>query len=324
MYVIETRDLKKIYGTGEALVEALRGVHLSVAKGEFAAIMGPSGSGKSTLLHMLGGVDTPSDGEILLEGTDLGSLDDDERTLMRRQRLGFIFQSFNLLPAFTAEENVSLPLDLSGIPSSEARRRAAEMLDLVGMSHRRTHVPSALSGGEQQRVAIARALVMRPALLLADEPTGNLDTKHSRQITGLMRRLVDDDGQTIVMVTHDEGVAAQADRIVRLRDGLIETEETVQRDEATSRDLGACLRVVKPGSWQSQVARHGSLRQPRLDGVLAALAEKRGGSEEAPASPSATAADVSKHGIGLGVLLARTDATVPPAMPRTCMFKRRS
>jgi len=224
MYVIETRGLTKTYGRGEAVVEALRGVDLGVPQREFLAIMGPSGSGKSTLLHLLGGVDVPSGGAVLFEGEDLASLDDDRRTLIRRHRLGFIFQSFNLLPAFTAEENVALPLELAAVPAAEARRQAHEFLKLVGMYHRRTHVPGSLSGGEQQRVAVARALVTEPAVLLADEPTGNLDSGNGQQVTALLRRLADERGQTIVMVTHDADVAAYADRLVLLRDGLIEDE----------------------------------------------------------------------------------------------------
>jgi putative ABC transport system ATP-binding protein len=224
MNVIETRGLKKSYGSDDTRVDALRGVDMRVQHGEFVAIMGPSGSGKSTLLHLLGGVETPSGGHVLLEGTDMASMDDDQRTLMRRTRIGFIFQSFNLLPAFTAEENVSLPLDLAGIPSSEARQRAIESLKLVGIVHRRNHIPSALSGGEQQRVAIARSLVIRPALLWADEPTGNLDSANGQQVTALLRALVDEEKQTIVMVTHDAGVATHADRLVRLRDGQIEND----------------------------------------------------------------------------------------------------
>lgn len=224
MYVLETRSLKKDYGAeGEVCVHALRGVDLQVRKGELLAIMGPSGSGKSTLLHILGGVETPTSGQVLLEGVDLASLNDDQRTIIRRERMGFIFQSFNLLPAFTAEENVALPLELGGMASAEARRRAADALKLVGMSHRRDHVPSTMSGGEQQRAAIARALVMRPALLLADEPTGNLDSANGRQVTALLRRLATQEEQTIVMVTHDANVAAQADRLVRLRDGLVDS-----------------------------------------------------------------------------------------------------
>jgi putative ABC transport system ATP-binding protein len=226
MYVLETRDLKKAYGAEaeEVCVHALRGVNLQVRKGELLAIMGPSGSGKSTLLHILGGVETPSSGQVLLEGVDLATMGDDDRTIIRRERMGFIFQSFNLLPAFTAEENVALPLELGGMASAEARRRAVDVLRLVGVAHRREHVPSTMSGGEQQRVAIARALVMRPALLLADEPTGNLDSATGRQVTALLRRLATQEEQTIVMVTHDAAVAAHADRLVRLRDGLEETE----------------------------------------------------------------------------------------------------
>jgi putative ABC transport system ATP-binding protein len=235
MYVLETRGLKKDYGTeGEVCVHALRGIDLQVRKGELLAIMGPSGSGKSTLLHILGGVETPSSGQVLLEGVDLATLNDDQRTIIRRERMGFIFQSFNLLPAFTAEENVALPLELGGMSSREARHRAADSLKQVNMTHRRDHVPSAMSGGEQQRVAIARALVMRPALLLADEPTGNLDSANGRQVTALLRRLATREEQTIVMVTHDANVAAQADRLVRLRDGLEETDEDIE--EARLRD----------------------------------------------------------------------------------------
>jgi putative ABC transport system ATP-binding protein len=231
MYIIETRGLTKSYGAvEEAQVHALQGVDLHVREGELLAIMGPSGSGKSTLLHILGGVEVPSSGQILLEGIDLALLNDDERTILRRERMGFIFQSFNLLPAFTAEENVSLPLELAGISSNEAKRRAADMLKMVGMTHRRNHIPSTMSGGEQQRVAIARALVMEPALLLADEPTGNLDSTNGRQVTALLRRLASENRQTIVMVTHDSEVAKQADRLVRLRDGVIEKDGLVSRE----------------------------------------------------------------------------------------------
>jgi len=243
MYVLETRGLRKDYGfEGEVCVHALRGIDLQVRKGELLAIMGPSGSGKSTLLHILGGVETPSTGQVLLEGVDLATLTDDQRTILRRERMGFIFQSFNLLPAFTAEENVSLPLELGGISASEARRRAAAALKLVGMSHRRDHVPSAMSGGEQQRVAIARALVMQPAVLLADEPTGNLDSANGRQVTALLRRLATQEEQTIVMVTHDAHVAAQADRLIRLRDGMIDSDDDAGEFEPHVRSAApSCL-----------------------------------------------------------------------------------
>ena len=222
MHVIEVRRLAKSYGDGPLWVHALRGIDLAVRRGEFVAIMGPSGSGKSTLLHLLGGIESPTAGHVLLEGVDLSTMDDDARTLVRRRRIGFVFQSFNLLPAFTAEENVAMPLLLDGVGEAELQRRAAEMLEVVGMAHRRGHVPGTLSGGEQQRVAIARALVIRPAILLADEPTGNLDTANGAQVTTLLRCLVDEHQQTAIMVTHDPAVAARADRIVRLADGQIE------------------------------------------------------------------------------------------------------
>ncbi len=225
VYVLETRGLRKTFGEGHARVEALRGVDLAVPRGEMLAIMGRSGSGKSTLLSLLGGMDLPSDGQVYLEGQDLAELDDDQRTLIRRQRIGFVFQQFNLLPILTAEENVSLPLELGGLSADEAQRRAAAMLELVGMQQRRDHVPSALSGGEQQRVAVARALVIEPAILLADEPTGNLDSATGQRVVAMLRDLVDKRGQTIILVTHDPEVAAQADRVVHLRDGLIEDED---------------------------------------------------------------------------------------------------
>ncbi len=224
MYVLEARNLTKTYGEGEARVEALKGVNLAVRPGEMVAIMGRSGSGKSTLLCMLGGIDWPSSGEVLLEGVDLATLSDDQRTITRRRRIGFIFQAFNLLPILSAEENVSLPLEFDGVTSAEARRRALEALELVKMAGRRTHIPSTLSGGEQQRVAIARALVIKPAILLADEPTGNLDSTNGQRVTNMLRDLVDKDGQTIVLVTHDDDVAARADRVIHLVDGQIDNE----------------------------------------------------------------------------------------------------
>jgi putative ABC transport system ATP-binding protein len=222
MFILETRGLKKQYGEGEAAVEAVKGIDLQVEPGEFVAIMGRSGSGKSTLLAMLGGVEVPSSGQVLIENRDLATMNDDERTLMRRRRIGFIFQAFNLLPILSAEENISLPLELDGVSSSEARQRAIAALEKVGMSKRRDHVPSKMSGGEQQRVAIARALVIEPALLLADEPTGNLDSTNSQRITTLLRELVDQQKQTIVMVTHDPAVAELADRIIYVVDGLVQ------------------------------------------------------------------------------------------------------
>ncbi len=227
--VLETRQLRKEHGEGEAKVEALKGVNLSVRRGEMLAIMGRSGSGKSTLLTLLGGVDVPSSGQVLLEDKDLASMTDDERTLVRRRRIGFIFQSFNLLPILTAEENVALPLELDGMSSKEAKKRALEVLTLVQLAKRADHIPAKLSGGEQQRVAIARALAIRPAILLADEPTGNLDSANGEHVTRMLRDLVDEQGQTIVMVTHDPLVAAAADRVIHLSDGNIEREEFPER-----------------------------------------------------------------------------------------------
>ncbi len=228
MDVIETRDLTKRFGSGDVQVDALKGVEFHVGQAEFVAIMGPSGSGKSTLLALLGGIDVPTSGQVLLEGTDLATLDDDARTKMRRRKIGFVFQAFNLLPTLTAQENVSLPMELDGVSSKEANERAVKALKLVEMSNRRHHIPSKLSGGEQQRVAIARALAIEPALLLADEPTGNLDTRQTLLVTDLLRQLVDDHGQTIVTVTHDAEVGAAARRVVLLRDGMIESDKKQQ------------------------------------------------------------------------------------------------
>ncbi len=226
MHVLETRQLRKSFGEGEAQVEALRGVEVAVHQGEMLAIMGRSGSGKSTLLTLLGGVDVPTSGQVLLEGVDLATMSDDQRTLVRRRRIGFVFQSFNLLPILTAEENVALPLELDGTSPSIAHEKAGKMLELVGLEKRRNHLPGKLSGGEQQRVAIARALVIDPAIVLADEPTGNLDTANGKRIISILRELVDQHGQTLVLVTHDPGVAAIADRVIYVADGLVEREET--------------------------------------------------------------------------------------------------
>jgi putative ABC transport system ATP-binding protein len=219
-HVIEAYDLVKVY-EGEVPVHALRGITLNVARASFVAIMGPSGSGKSTLLHILGALEPPTSGRLLLEGTEIGSLSDDARTLLRRRRIGFIFQQFNLLPIFSTLENVALPLRLEGIGESEAHRRAAAAIAAVGLENRQHHLPSQLSGGEQQRVAIARALVANPALILADEPTGNLDSANGERLIAMLRELVDNHGQTLVLVTHDPSVASQADRVIHVRDGLI-------------------------------------------------------------------------------------------------------
>jgi putative ABC transport system ATP-binding protein len=219
--LIQVRNLTREFGSGDARVTALNGVDLTIDRGEFVAIMGPSGSGKSTLLNMLGAIDVPSSGEILLEGRNMGTLNDDERTLLRRRKIGFIFQKIHLLPTLSAIENVALPLQLDGIPSVNALDRAKLALESVNMASRMNHMPSTMSGGEQQRVAIARALVIDPAIVLADEPTGALDSKNGKQIVQLLRNLVEQSGHTIVMVTHDAQVASQADRVIHVRDGQI-------------------------------------------------------------------------------------------------------
>lgn len=247
MPILETRNVSKSYGAGEAAVAALRGVTTSIAAGEFVGIMGPSGSGKSTLLTILGGVEIPTSGEVLVEGVDLASLSDDDRTKLRRRRLGFIFQSFNLLPNLSAEENVSLPIELDGISREKARKQAGEALDLVEMTHRKGHLPAQLSGGEQQRVAIARALAIRPALLLADEPTGNLDSRQSQRIAALLTSLVETHQQTIVMVTHDPNIAAIASRIIKIRDGAVEFDGPVKDAQLRSQDKPA-LKVQGAGN----------------------------------------------------------------------------
>jgi len=218
---VEVRGLTKVFGTGDTRVEALRGVDLDVRTGEFLAVMGPSGSGKSTLLHLVGGLDRPTSGTVRVAGDELSAMEDDDLTLLRRRRIGFVFQFFNLLPILSAAENVSLPLIIDGVRESEATRRAVAAMELVGVAHRAGHRPGSLSGGEQQRVAIARALVTDPVFLLADEPTGNLDSTMGDQVIALLRRVCDEHRQTIMMVTHDARAAETADRLVTLRDGLV-------------------------------------------------------------------------------------------------------
>jgi putative ABC transport system ATP-binding protein len=222
--VLTAQALTKQYGSGPGRVEALRGIDLALASGEFVAVMGSSGSGKSTLLHLLAGLDRPTGGRVWLGGIDLGTLTEDGRALLRRQHIGLIFQSFQLLDTLTAEENVALPLAISGCRGRQLRVRAAEALDVVGLAHRAGHRPHELSGGEQQRVAIARALVTDPPILLADEPTGNLDSVHGTRIIALLRRLVDERRHALLLVTHDPGHAGLADRILRLHDGRLAEE----------------------------------------------------------------------------------------------------
>jgi len=224
MTVLEAKHVKKQYQMGEVTVSALGGVSLVVNKGEFVAIMGPSGSGKSTLLHLLGGLDGPSDGEITLAGQPLSRLSDNEITVVRRRKVGFIFQFYNLLPTLTAEENVSLPLLIDGQSLDKHKDKIDRLLALVSLADRKHHKPDQLSGGQQQRVAIARAFVNDPEIVLADEPTGNLDSRSGTAILELLRKTCDELGATIVMVTHDPRAASFADRVVFLKDGQIVRE----------------------------------------------------------------------------------------------------
>jgi putative ABC transport system ATP-binding protein len=217
--IITATDLRRRYGEGDAAVDALDGVTHEFGKGVFTAIMGPSGSGKSTLMHCLAGLDRPTGGTVVIDGVELGKLDDGDLTRLRRDKLGFIFQFFNLLPVLSAEENVVLPLSIAGHKPDGAWLE--QLLDTVNLQDRRTHRPSELSGGQQQRVAVARALVSKPAVVFADEPTGNLDSNSSDEVLRLLRRAVDEFGQTVVMVTHDPNAASYADRLVILVDGKI-------------------------------------------------------------------------------------------------------
>jgi putative ABC transport system ATP-binding protein len=222
--LIEIRDLAKIYHMGDVEVRALDGVSVSVERGEFLAIMGPSGSGKSTLMNLIGCLDTPTSGHYLLNGHEVGTLDDDELARIRNREIGFVFQTFNLLSRTSALENVEVPLIYAGVPRHERHRRAKDMLELCGLGDRMTHQPNELSGGQRQRVAVARALVNNPSILLADEPTGNLDSKTGLEIMALFEEL-NAKGNTIVLVTHEEDIAAYAKRTIRLRDGKVVEEK---------------------------------------------------------------------------------------------------
>jgi putative ABC transport system ATP-binding protein len=225
MSLVRTEGLTMVYGAGEAAVTALDRVSLSVEAGEFVAVMGPSGCGKSTLLHLLGGLDRPTGGSVAIDGQDLTTLPDDRLAELRRRRIGFVFQFYNLIPVLDATENAALPLLLDGMKPSAANGKGAEWLRKVGLADRERHRPGQLSGGQQQRVAIARALIADPALMLADEPTGNLDTRASDEIAALLRRVSREWGRAVVMVTHDPRIAAYADRIVFLKDGSIVDEK---------------------------------------------------------------------------------------------------
>jgi len=218
--VVETADLKKTYILGKVPVNALRGVNLKVEKGDFVAILGPSGSGKSTLLNMIGALDKPTEGKVFIDGVDVSTLNDNQLADLRRS-IGFVFQFFNLIPRLNAIGNVELPMAVSGLGKNERRKHAEELLETVGLKERMKHKPAELSGGERQRVAIARALANNPGFLLMDEPTGNIDSKTAKEIIGLVKRLNEDEGVTIIMITHDQQLASQATRIVKMLDGSI-------------------------------------------------------------------------------------------------------
>ena len=221
--------VRKHYRTGDNVVKALDGVDLRIPKGAYVAIMGPSGSGKSTLMNILGCLDTPTEGRYLLDGLDVSRLDDDRLSQVRNRSIGFVFQSFNLLPRMTALENVALPLQYAGVGKEERMARAAAALESVGLAQRARHRPDEMSGGQRQRVAVARALVMHPAIILADEPTGNLDTAASIEIMNLFDR-IHSEGNTVIVVTHEEDIARYTERIVYLRDGKIESDENLHKD----------------------------------------------------------------------------------------------
>ena len=219
MKILEVKDLRKIYGKGETLVKALDGVSFSVEKGEFLAVVGTSGSGKSTLLHMMGGLDIPTGGKLLIDGKDLSSMKEEELTIFRRRNIGFVFQSYNLVPMLNVMENITLPLGLDG--KKPDREYLGNVIGMLGLEKKKNSLPSQLSGGQQQRVAIARALAAKPAILLADEPTGNLDSRTSQDVLSLLRITCQQFHQTMVMITHNEEIAQTADRILRIEDGKL-------------------------------------------------------------------------------------------------------
>ncbi len=245
MPLIQTENLTKVYGKGEAAVVALDHVTMSVNPGEFVAVMGPSGCGKSTLLHLLGGLDRPTEGSVMIDGSSLSTLSDNALTQIRRRRIGFVFQFFNLIPILSSIENVALPLILDGKNSAPAKQKATEWLRKVGLGERLGNRPDQLSAGQQQRVAIARALVTDPMLVLADEPTGNLDSRASDEIAALLAQVAKEWGRAVFMVTHDPRIAAHADRIVFLKDGKIVNETRLDaKDDRNNEAVASKLRAL--------------------------------------------------------------------------------
>ncbi|MEI6396621.1 MAG: ABC transporter ATP-binding protein [Candidatus Taylorbacteria bacterium] len=226
--MIEVKNLKKSYHDGETDTKALDGVSFSVRRGEFLAIMGPSGSGKSTLLHVLGMLDDPTSGKFIFDGKDIGSYSRDELAALRNRKVGFVFQAFNLLPRTSVLENAKLPLVYSDVPENEWDERAKKVVEAVGLGHRMNHQPSELSGGEKQRLAIARSLINNPDIIFADEPTGNLDSKSGKNVMSILQKLNEEEGRTIVLITHETSTAEHAERIIRLMDGIIESDQLVK------------------------------------------------------------------------------------------------
>ncbi|WMJ79251.1 ABC transporter ATP-binding protein [Clostridium sp. MB40-C1] len=227
MEILKTIDLCKSYGKGDTKVDALKNINLTINQGEFVAVVGPSGSGKSTLLHLLGGVDKPTYGKVIIDGVDIYSLKEKNLSILRRRKIGFVFQFYNLIPVLTAEENILMPLLLDN--KKEDKNYIQELMDLLDIKGRRHHLPSQLSGGQQQRVSIGRALAYKPSIVLADEPTGNLDSKNSKEIIELLRYSVKKYNQTLVVITHDLNIAKQADRIISIEDGVIVKDEVVRK-----------------------------------------------------------------------------------------------
>jgi len=265
--IVETRKLVKLYAFGKVRSDVLRGVDLQVTGGEIVSIMGPSGCGKTTLLNLISGLDKATNGEIIVDGHYVTSMSDSELTRFRLIKMGIIFQSYNLIPTLTALENVELPMSIAGASHNQRRERAESLLDEVGLSQKFNHMPYELSGGEQQRVAIARALANSPAIVLADEPTGNLDSKTSREVVSLMRRLNEEERQTFIIVTHDQQVAEAADRVIQMKDGVIIREAPNLKSSHSIKPLDATIPEQDPMNcgYHNDVERWLSMRNKMID-----------------------------------------------------------